>query len=117
MSKYFYGLEGQERYTAKDPYEALEELDPDYDEIERIGLEIVEMKVSRKSGCTYCSTTDTFPSENPGWCGKGCEHYTPRNGKNGICKNVSYGLMETDRKWIVLCGNRLKKISGGSKNA
>lgn len=107
--KYYYGLEDQEIYTATDQYEALEEIIKEYTDF--IGIEIIEMRPSRKSGIVYCLREREFIEES-GWCGKTCESYQPRNGKNRICKNHSWGLWETGRKWKITGKNELKKISG-----
>lgn len=108
--KYFYGLEDQEIYTAKDPYEALEEIENDFGGQEMIGLIIAEMKPSRKIGIAYCSEEACF-LESSEWCGMVCNSYKPRNGKNGICKHHGWSLMETGRKWKITGKDELKKIS------
>jgi len=35
----------------------------------------------------FCPALDVVAERNTGMCGKVCPHYTPRNGKNGICKH------------------------------
>ena len=99
----------QEIYTAVDPYDVVDHLELIGEN--EIGIEIIEMKGSRKSGCTYCAVTNSFPSEQLGWCGNDCEEYKPRNRKNGICKHLTCGLIETGRKWIIT-ENGLKKVAG-----
>lgn len=111
--KYFYGLEDQEIYTATDEYEALEEIENDFGEKEMIGLIIVEMKSSRKSGNAYCSKEACFLES--GWCGYDCDSYQPRNLKNGICKHHGWGLVRTGRKWKITGKDELEKISGRIK--
>lgn len=111
--RYYYGLEDQVTYTATDPYEVFEELEIDYDDQEIIGMIIVEMVVSRKYGMQWCMEDSLFveDSDSCSWCKK----YEPRNGKNGICKHRSWGLIETGRRWEITGKNQLKKISGRKK--
>lgn len=107
--KYYYGLERQEVYTAVYPHEVLENFDPE----QMIGLVIVEMTPSRASGVRSCGETKTFV-EGAGWC-EGCDFYSPRNKKSGICKYLEWGLIETGRKWVVEGPGLLKKLSGRKK--
>ena len=109
--QYYYGLEDQEIYSADDPYQVFEEIEGDYDEQEMIDMIIVEMVVSRKSGMRWCMEDNIF-IEYYGHCGLNCEDYEPRNGKSGICKHQSWGLIETGRKWEITGKDQLRKISG-----
>jgi len=108
--KYYYGMEDQEIYTADDPYTALEEIENEYDN-DMLGMIIVEMKSSKKSGVRWCSIQNIF-IEGIGWCGKNCIDYKPRNRKSGICKYIEWSLIETGRKWKITGKDKLKKISG-----
>ena len=111
--RYYYGLENQEVYTATDPYQVLEELEPDYDDTQIIGMIIVEMVVSRKYGMKWCMEDNEFIEGN-GWCGEYCGNYEPRNKKSGICIHQSWGVIETGRKWKITGKEQLKKIAGRS---
>ena len=108
-SKYYYGLEDQEIYYSNSLDEVYEEnegyLKPPY--------EIIEMKVSRKSGEKWCNWHNVFIDECTNLL---CGEYVPRNGKNGICKYSSYGLIATGAKWECIGERKFKKISGRKKD-
>jgi len=111
MSKrYYYGLKDQETYTAIDPYKIFEELETEYDDQEITGFIIIEMMISRKHGMRWCMEESTF-IEDDNWCGSWCSNYKSRNGKSGICKHRSWGLIETGRKWEITGKGQLKKLS------
>lgn len=112
-NKYFYGTEDCEYYTATDLDGAYEDeiLDGGRDDGDLpIGSTIIEMKRSRESGEKWCTYSLEFIDE----C-LYCEDYKPRNGKNGICKYLSYGLIATGRKWIITGAHEYKKISSRRK--
>ena len=48
-------------------------------------LTVYEAKVARGVDMLYCSAYHDMGEK--GCCGKGCSKYSPRNGKNGICKH------------------------------
>ena len=110
---YYYGLKDQDMYMATDPEGAWEEIDNIY-ENDCIGMEIFEMKVSRKYGEKYCPIRDEYIQIDS--CGRNnCDDYKPRNKISGICIHSTYSLHETGRKWIILENGVLKKISGRKK--
>jgi len=110
---YYYGLKDQDMYMATYPEGAWEEIDNEYGN-DCIGMEIYEMKVSRKYGERYCPLRDEYTDHDT--CGKDkCEDYKPRNGINGICRELTYSLHETGRKWKILPDGVLKKIAGRLK--
>lgn len=105
MSKrYFYGLEGEELYTATDIDSAYEEIKDDDD---AIGKEIIELSPSRKGGrvCTEYGEVIADPD-----CP--CSIYKPRNGKKGICVYLQYGLKATGARWKITGDYQYKKLSG-----
>ena len=116
MSKrtYFYGVEDAEYYSCDDIDSAYEEI-RDYncmgDEKETIGMIIVEMVHSR-NGERWCNVEQLFTESE--YCGQfECgDKYKPRNGKNGICKHLTYGLVPTGRKWEITGDYEYKKLSG-----
>ena len=109
--KYFYGPEGQEKYKANTLQKTVE--------IYSCGkisdkVTFVEMKVSRKSGWKWCKEHYDFIEDFV--CGKiDCDSYEARNGKNGICKHQSWGLVATGRKWEVFPDGTYRKLSGRDK--
>ena len=107
---YFYGESNQEIYTDTNLKEAIHNiLDHMVDDEYRI---IVEMKVSRKNE-RFCMYEKDFIGNFQ--CGNWCNNYSPRNGKNGICKYQSWGLEKTGREWKVFLDGSYKKISGRKK--
>jgi hypothetical protein len=115
MSKktYYYGIGNEEYYCNTDIDSAYEEI-RDYlcygDKLACVGIEISEMVKSIKSGVRWCNKIEEFEPEC-GYC-CGCDEYKPRNGKNGICKHLSWGLVETGARWIITGDYEYKKISG-----
>lgn len=108
---YYYGLADDEEYYHTDIDSAYEDIKNEYDE-DGIGMTIIEMVKSKKSGMRWCEKECKF-IEYSGFCGKfECDDYQPRNGKNGICKHLSWGLVETGRKFKITGDYKYKKISG-----
>lgn len=110
---YYYGLEDEEEYYNTDICEAYE-LIRDYncggDVKETLGLEIIEMVASKISGIRWCNKHKYFEPECSIF---ECEKdYKPVNGKNGICKHLSWSLIATGRKWVITGDHKYKKISG-----
>jgi hypothetical protein len=111
---YYYGLEDSEHYTDFDF--AISGIAHEADSEGVDFLVMIEMKISRNSGVTYCPEKDTYPSEDHGQCGYAwCDSYTPRNGKGGICKHIRCGLVETGRTWKVFPDEEIEKITGRKK--
>ena len=111
--KYYYGLKDQEMYMSTDLGGAWKEIDDEYGN-DCIGMEIIEMKVSRKYGNRHCQYIGEFLESDS--CGKyNCEYYQPKNKISGICIHSTYGLHETGRKWAIKADGKLKKISGRKK--
>lgn len=107
MSKrYFYGLAGEELYTATDIDSAYEEI-RDANDDDAIGKEIIELSPSKKMGrvCVIDACCEPDPE-----CV--CRNYKPRNGKKGICMYLQYGLKPTGAKWKITGDYQYKKLSG-----
>jgi len=49
-------------------------------------MELVRAKADRSSGMFFCKEYQEVGEARES-CGKQCEAYSPRNGKNGICKH------------------------------
>jgi hypothetical protein len=108
--KFFYGKKHDSFYSCEELKECVDELDDIEDDEDYIV--IVEMKVSNKE-TRYCGVDiDYWEPE----CGiNNCSHYTPRNGKNGICKHLTYGLTETGASWKLYRNEHFEKISSRYK--
>lgn len=83
MSKYFFESQDSENcYTIDYFKEQLK--DNDLTE-----MQAYPAKIMIGSGFYYCKELDVSGESNDGECGKWCEHYEPRNSKNGRCVNSS----------------------------
>lgn len=120
MKKYYYGLKDGRKHFPKGReicedinhvYEGLKYGYIDKQDIIDANRIIVEMVASKKSGYRWCLYYNDFPDE----CGNHCKDYTPINGKNGICKYFTWGLIETGAKWLVIGEYKYKKLSGRRK--
>jgi len=101
--KYYYGTEEDEILTHTNIHDFIDDY-IGYDE--PLPIIIGEVKVNRNEH-RFCKFENVFTED----CGKTwCNDYQPRNGKNGICKHLTWGLSETGRKWK-LTENGLEKIS------
>jgi hypothetical protein len=99
--RYLYGLPDQETYSAEDLASAYEEIIADCSDLENVnGLIIVEVSGTKKSGARYCSIGEEGEIFEPE-CGRYCEWYQPRNGKNGICKSLRWSLLPTGATWEI----------------
>lgn len=58
-------------------------------------IKVFEARVERDTGYFYCKGVQEIGESNNA-CGKGCEYYQPRNGKNGICRHWGYLYEPTD---------------------
>ena len=106
MSKYYYGQPGEEIYSYLEYEDCIDELNFIDDDTEFII--IVEMKVSNKAE-RFCMEYQEFEPD----CGiHQCGSYKARNGINGICTHLTYGLIETGRKWKLYRDEKFIKISG-----
>jgi len=101
--KYYYGTEEDEMLT----YTNIHDFIDDYIGCdEPLPVIIAEFKVNINEH-RFCKFENVFTED----CGETqCDDYKPRNGKNGICKYLTWGLSETGRKWK-LTENGLEKIS------
>lgn len=110
--KYFYGLPDQEFYNAEDIDSAYEDIAAYYRQLKLpIGLIIVEMVESKKSDVRFCPQLGDFGFE-PECSSIICDQYSPRNGKNGICKHLRWSLWPTGAKWEIIGEQKYKKLSG-----
>lgn len=78
------------------------ELSHHYDYMEENGLkelEVFEAKILRGGGYFFCKYF--YECGESGECGKICEAYKPRNGKNGICKYHRNLYEQTDKKLVL----------------
>lgn len=55
----------------------------------------------RKANDEFFYCEDVLEWGEKGECGKFCDCYSPRNGKNGCCKYLSYGYEPTDKFRII----------------
>ena len=95
MKTYYYGVEGENTYHCTDLAAAIEWYDGDYDE----PYEIIELISSKKSGSRCCKHINDFIEEcSENNCGN---DYEPRNGKNGICKSLTWCLIETGKRFLI----------------
>ena len=53
-------------------------------------LKITEAKIITGEGCFYCSLMQDVGDVNDNSCGRFCDDYKPRNGKNGRCRFSSH---------------------------
>lgn len=60
-------------------------------------MKVFVAKVERGIGVFFCTEFSEIGDANNGTCGKMCEHYKPRNGKKGICKNYGYVYENTEK--------------------
>ena len=52
-------------------------------------LQVYPAMIMHGSGFFYCQEHGEVGESNTGECGKSCDHYKPRNGKNGRCRHHS----------------------------
>ena len=69
-------------------------------------LTIYQAKRTTGTGYFWCTHFHEVGEVGEG-CGKECEAYSPRNGKNGRCRYSGY-LYETDKKRILTASGQLK---------
>lgn len=69
-------------------------------------LTVFEAKVERGTGYFFCKEFSDVGEVGEG-CGKGCSKYTPRNGKNGICKHYGNVYEQTDIAYKITAPNNL----------
>lgn len=114
MSKYWYDLAYSDTYQFEDYEDCAQHIadaemgdDDDF-------LIMVEVIESSKSGQRYCNKNNQFTDNMKciDYCYDYSNDYTPRNGKWGICKHLSWGCIETGREWKVYPDGSYKKISG-----
>jgi len=61
-------------------------------------IEVYPAKIMISSGFYYCKILETMSESSEGECGKLCEYYKPRNGKNGRCKYHANTYELADKK-------------------
>jgi hypothetical protein len=90
MMKYYFSEIDEERcYTLKHIREMMEE--------ENITeMDIFEAKIETRTGTFYCREFGEVGIVGEG-CGKFCDKYAPRNGKNGRCRYSSNCYIPTDK--------------------
>jgi len=60
-------------------------------------IRLLEAVPEKVSGMFWCKAVDAVGED--GECGRQCQHYDPRNGKSGICKEKS--ILYTHGKEVV----------------
>jgi len=64
-------------------------------------LELFEGKIEYRTGFFWCTELQNIGESSEG-CGRFfCEHYKPRNGKNGICVHSRSPYNTTEKKIIL----------------
>jgi TPP-dependent pyruvate/acetoin dehydrogenase alpha subunit len=69
------------------------------------GIEQMTVTVAEKShnkADFFCSEFRQFGSKSLGGCGRICEGYQPRNGKNGMCKHQRPTYEPSDETLILM---------------
>ena len=64
-------------------------------------IEVTEAKRVTKHGWFFCTKLQESAEIEFSGCGKFCEYYSPRNGKNGRCRYSGYCYEPTDKKKII----------------
>lgn len=65
---------------------------------EFLEIEVIEAKRITGDGYFYCTYYGECGISGDGECGKICEQYRPRNGKNGRCRHSGYCYEHADKK-------------------
>lgn len=73
-------------------------------------IEIVEAVRDVGSDYFYCKEFSEVGEKSEGGCGKFCESYLPRNGKNGICKHWGYVRSFGESEYILKANGVLTPI-------
>lgn len=60
-------------------------------------LEVIEAEIDRGTGMFWCMELQEIGDKADSGCGKMCDSYKPRNGKNGICKHHRNTYSYTDK--------------------
>ena len=114
---YYYSINGEEDFSTE--IEDCIEWFMNYyidDNAEDFPVIVYEFKPSVKAG-TYCDwiLNDTGLCEDCECGVNNCTEYTPRNGKNGICKYKQYRYIETGREFEFYENGEYKKIKSRRK--
>jgi|GEM_PF-3773026 len=88
--KYYMTETGETAWTTQDIIETFDE-----------GTILFEMKRDI-GGEMWCDIEEDFVG-NDG-CFRGCDDYNPCNGKNGRCRSLKNGFIETGRKFVLIDG-------------
>lgn len=90
MSKYYFQENDENCYTLKYHKEYMKENDLKE-------MKVFKAVIEKGTGYFFCKIFESVGESGTGWfdsdCGKMCEHYKPRNGKNGRCR-FSAGVYE-----------------------
>ena len=76
-------------------------LDTHLDHMEKYGvskMDVYEAKAEFGSGYFFCQEYGVVGEQDGMTCGKICDKYKPRNGKNGRCVHNGYCYERTDKK-------------------
>ena len=94
MKLYFSKLDDERCYTLSD-------IKKDMRGLELNELEVTEAKRMTGQGWFFCTKIQYSDEVDFSGCGKTCECYSPRNGKNGRCRYSGYCYEPTDNKRII----------------
>ena len=62
---------------------------------------VTEAEIERGTGMFWCNEFFEIGDSSEGTCGRTCDGYKPRNGKNGICVHHRNPYCHTDREKVV----------------
>ena len=89
MKYYFSDIDEERCYSLKHQKEMMEE-----DNI--LEMDIFEAKIDYSGGYFYCREFGEVGEVGES-CGKFCDKYSPRNGKNGRCRHSTNCYIPTDK--------------------
>lgn len=64
-------------------------------------MTVFEAKADKSNDYFYCKEYNEVGEKSEGGCGKVCDKYKPRNGKNGRCAHSGYCYEPTDKEKII----------------
>lgn len=110
MKRYFDNADEGSCYGIEYFKELMKETDEDKMEL---WLGVIETDVDH----FYCSHFSEIGLKSEGGCGKGCEGYAPRNGRNGRCKHSNNTYFPADKYILEMKDGKftLKKLEELSK--
>lgn len=73
-------------------------------------IQVEETIIDHNNRYRWCNKNDIIIENDAGCCGKDCEYYNPKNGKNGCCIHLTYCYNYGD-KYVLYSNDRLEKIN------